>query len=126
MEGFKKILKQKMHNFVEKIFLETKNFPKEEIYVTTSQLKRAALSIILNYTEGYARFTEKNQLNFMRTSFGSAKETEYLLYLSKRLNFLPENKYKELNSQLDEINAMLWSEIDSLSNSIDSQKKAPS
>lgn len=126
MEGFKKILKQKMHSFVEKIFLETKNFPREEIYVTTSQLKRASLSIILNYTEGYARFTEKNQLNFMRTSFGSAKETEYLLYLSKRLNFLNENVYTELNKQLDEINAMLWSEIDSLSNSIDSQKKAPS
>ncbi|MFA7314602.1 MAG: four helix bundle protein [Candidatus Magasanikbacteria bacterium] len=122
MEGFKKILKQKMHNFVEKIFLETKNFPREEIYVTTSQLKRATLSIILNYTEGYARFTEKNQLNFMRTAFGSAKETEYLLYLSKKLNFLNENDYNELNTLLDEINAMLWSEINTLSKSINKQK----
>lgn len=54
MKGYKDLLKNKMDVFVREVFLITKNFPKEEIYITTSQLKRAALSIILNYIEGYA------------------------------------------------------------------------
>jgi len=100
MNGYKKLLKLKMHTFVQEVFLLTKNFPKEEIYITTSQLKRAALSIILNYTEGYARFTPKNQLNFMRTAYGSLKETEYLLFFSLKQNFLTNENYKNLDDRI--------------------------
>ena len=73
MEGYKEKLKQKMDNFVNNTFLATKSFPKEEVYITSSQLKRAALSIILNYIEGYARMKKRNQLNFMEISYGSLK-----------------------------------------------------
>lgn len=119
MEDYKKALKTKMHNFVQEIFLQTKNFPKDEIYITTSQLKRASLSIILNYTEGYARFTPKNQLNFMRISYGSLKETEYLLYFSLKQNFLTNENYKKLDDGLKEIGRILWTEITSLSKSLE-------
>lgn len=118
MKDYKKALKTKMHNFVQEIFLKTKSFPKEEIYITTSQLKRAVLSIILNYTEGYARFTPKNQLNFMRMSYGSSKETEYLIFLSLKQNFLNQEDYKKLDSLLKEIGSMLWTEIMTLSKSL--------
>lgn len=118
VEGYKDILKKKMDEFVQEVFDVTGNFPREEIYITTSQLKRAALSIILNYVEGYARFREKNQLNFLETSYGSLKETQYLLYFSFKRNFLQENKYNNLNKRLDEIGAMLWTEIKSLANKI--------
>ena len=52
---FHKDLKNLMDEYVNKAYDCTKNFPKEEIFGLTSQLQRSALSVILNYIEGYAR-----------------------------------------------------------------------
>lgn len=46
----------------------TKKFPKHEMYGATSQLRRAILSVILNYIEGYSRFRTKTTLLFFETS----------------------------------------------------------
>ncbi|MFH1111802.1 MAG: four helix bundle protein [Patescibacteria group bacterium] len=48
-------LKTKMDEYVHAVYVLTKSFPKDELYGVTSQLRRAALSVILNYIEGYAR-----------------------------------------------------------------------
>jgi four helix bundle protein len=57
MEGeFYKNLKTKMHEFVLLTYVMTNKFPRSEIYGTTSQVKRAAVSVMLNYVEGFARF----------------------------------------------------------------------
>lgn len=117
--GYKENLKNKMDGFVQEIFNATFDFPREEIYITTAQLKRAALSVILNYIEGYARFREKSQLSFMEIAYGSLKETKYLLYFSCKRNFLCEERYVILLKMLDEIGAMLWTEISSLSKKIE-------
>lgn len=117
--NYKKNLIEKMNNFVHAIFDSAYSFPKEEIYITTAQLKRASLSIVLNYTEGYARFKRKVQLNFLEISYGSLKETEYLLEFSFRRNFLNEDVYKNLKKQVNEIGAMLWTEINSLSKTME-------
>lgn len=119
MEGYKVLLKNKMDIFVREVFLASKLFPREEIYITTSQLKRAFLSIILNYVEGYARFKKKNQLNFLEISYGSQKEVEYLLYFSEKMNFISNESNQRLSKLLSEIGAMLWTEIQSLSKSIE-------
>jgi len=114
MDRYKERLKEKMDAFVSEVFLISKLFPKEEIYITVAQLKRAALSIILNYIEGYARFKKGNQLNFLEISYGSLKEVKYLLYFSMKQKFLPEQNYRDLMVRLDEIAAMLWTEVSSL------------
>ena len=114
MDRYKERLKEKMDAFVSEVFLISKLFPKEEIYITVAQLKRAALSIILNYIEGYARFKKGNQLNFLEISYGSLKEVKYLLYFSMKQKFLPEQNYRDLMVRLDEIAAMLWTEGSSL------------
>jgi len=118
MDRYKERLKEKMDAFVSEVFLISKLFPKEEIYITVAQLKRAALSIILNYIEGYARFKKGNQLNFLEISYGSLKEVKYLLYFSMKQKFLPEQNYRDLMVRLDEIGAMLWTEIASLTASL--------
>lgn len=119
MNNYKEELKRKMDTFVQEVFVETKVFPREEIYITTAQLKRAALSIILNYIEGYARLKPGNQLNFMEISYGSLKETKYLLLFSLNLGFLSQETYTRLLGQLDEIGAMLWTEIQSLAKKLE-------
>ncbi len=109
---YKENTKKKIDEFVHYIYKVTKSFPKEEIYITTSQLKRAALSVILNYVEGYARFKPGYQLQFLETAFGSLKETEYLVDFSYSEKFIKDNsEYQLLKSKINEISALIWTEI---------------
>lgn len=55
MNSFPEQLKVKMDEYAHLVYKITKNFPKEEMYGITSQLRRAALSTVLNYIEGFAR-----------------------------------------------------------------------
>ncbi|OGN28326.1 MAG: hypothetical protein A2941_02205 [Candidatus Yanofskybacteria bacterium RIFCSPLOWO2_01_FULL_49_17] len=55
MTNFHENLRSKIDEFVHLVYSFTKKFPREEVYGITSQLRRAAISIALNYVEGYAR-----------------------------------------------------------------------
>ena len=68
-ETYHEKLKNKMDEYVHVVYKLTRKFPKEEIYGVTSQLRRAALSVILNYIEGYARGKNKAHKNFLEISF---------------------------------------------------------
>lgn len=110
-ENFHKILKQKLDEFAYLSYRATKTFPKEEIYGITSQLRRAALSIVLNYIEGYARLGDNQLKYFLQMSYGSLKETKYLLYFSEREGYIEKEDYKKLINLSEEIGAMLWTTI---------------
>lgn len=101
-------LKTKMDSLVSEIYIITKDFPKEEVYGITSQIRRASLSIILNYIEGYARQRKAVLKNFLEISYGSLKETKYLIYFSYKQKYLSKKKYIKLINNCDEIGAMLW------------------
>lgn len=75
-------LKFKMDKFVHLVYKISRDFPREKLYSLTSQVRRAALSIILNYIEGYARKKQKVCQNFLEISYDSLKETKYLLYFA--------------------------------------------
>jgi len=102
-------LKIKMDEFVHLVYKITKDFPKDEIYGVTSQLRRSALSIILNYIEGYARARGKVYKNFLEISYGSLKESKYLLHFSLVEGYLKNNNYKQIILLAEEIGKMLWS-----------------
>jgi four helix bundle protein len=101
-------LKLKMDKYVHLIYKISKNFPKEELYGVTSQLRRATLSVILNYIEGYARRRQKVHKNFLEISYGSLKESKYLIYFSLKENYLNKENYQKANELAEEIGAMLW------------------
>jgi four helix bundle protein len=70
---------------------------------------------MLNYIEGFARRKGKNckvYKNFLETSYGSLKESKYLVYFSYTENYIDENNYHKLIKMADEIGAMIWSTID--------------
>jgi four helix bundle protein len=69
------------------IYKVTKQFPKEEIYGLTSQVRRACVSIPSNIVEGCARETKSEYLRFLEISFGSLRELKYQMDLAKRLKF---------------------------------------
>jgi len=82
MNDYQRKLKAKMDEYAHFIYRATKDFPRDEIYGVVSQIRRASLSVILNYIEGYARRRPLVRLNFLETSYGSLKESKYLLHFS--------------------------------------------
>lgn len=107
-------LKKKMDDYAFGVYSVSKSFPKDEIYGLTSQLRRSSLSVILNYIEGFARTGDKQLKNFLNISYGSLKESKYLLYFSKREGYIIEEKYDKLIKLSEEIGAMLWTTIKGL------------
>ena len=88
MSDFKEKLKIKMDEYVHFVYSITKGFPRDELYGSVSQFRRATLSIVLNYIEGYARKKPLVQLNFLEISYGSLKESKYLLYFSLKEKYI--------------------------------------
>ncbi len=73
---------------VTSIYEVTKNFPKEEIYGLTSQIRRCAVSVPSNIAEGAARHSSKEYLQFLYISLGSISELETQLIISQNLEFI--------------------------------------
>lgn len=115
LETYQEKLKGRIDKFVHLVYKTTKSFPKEELFGITSQLRRASISVMLNYIEGYARGKDKVHKNFLEISYGSLKECKYLLYFSYTEKYLEEKSYKELPRLSEEIGAMLWGIIKKLS-----------
>ena len=113
-KNFKDTLKNKMDEYVHFIYKVTKDFPKDELYGAVSQIRRSALSVILNYIEGCARRKPAVQLNFFEISYGSLKESRYLLDFSKTEKYLSDDNFKKGDKMANEIGAMLWTEITAL------------
>jgi four helix bundle protein len=109
--NFKEKLKLKMDEYVHFVYNITREFPKEELYSSVSQWRRSTLSIILNYIEGYARKKPLVQLNFFEISYGSFKESKYLLFFSQKQKFITQNEYIRGMKLAEETGAMLWTEI---------------
>lgn len=89
-------LKQEIHKYVMFVYKITKKFPKEELFGITSQFRRAVMSIMLNYVEGYARrkgINCKVYKNFMEISFGSLKESKYLLFFCFEIGYITKEEY---------------------------------
>jgi four helix bundle protein len=77
--NFHSQLRSKLDAYVHKVYDVTLRFPREEQFGVTSQLRRATLSIMLNYIEGFARKRKLVLKQFLKTSYGSLKESKYLL-----------------------------------------------
>ncbi len=89
------------------IYKITGNFPKEELYALTQQLRRASVSISSNIAEGCGRRTNKDFVNFLYNAMGSLKEVENQLLIAKDLNYLAQSKFIELNEELDKLGRKL-------------------
>ena len=97
-----------------KIYKITSDFPKNERYGLTSQLRRSAVSSPSNIVEGCARHTEADYLRFLDMAYGSACELGYQLSLAVRLGYLPQNVYQNLKDDAVESAKVLGGLIRSL------------
>lgn len=89
------------------IYELTENFPREEIYGLTSQLRRCAVSIPSNIAEGRFRGTKKDYLQFLRIAYGSGAEVGTQIEIAKRLKITKHLDYFQVESLLEEVMKML-------------------
>lgn len=101
------IVWQKAHQLVLNIYKITKDFPKEEVYALTSQVRRASVSIAANIAEGYKKKTKPHKLSFLNISEGSLEEVKYYLILSKDLDYISENTFQKLEALSEEVGKIL-------------------
>jgi four helix bundle protein len=107
-KGYRKLVVwEKAHKLSVQIYRASMEFPKEELYGITSQLRRAAFSVSLNIVEGQASTSRKEFLNFLNVANRSLVETEYLLELCKELSFISESKYVQLEGCRKEVAIIL-------------------
>jgi four helix bundle protein len=78
---------EKSIDFVNQVYLATKNYPKEEMFGLTNQFRRAAVSISLNIAEGSAK-TKKDFNRFVDMARGSVFECVAILQISERLSYI--------------------------------------
>lgn len=78
---------QKAHSMVLGVYRITKQYPKEEMFGLTSQIRRAAISVPANIAEGFARAGIKDKLRFYNIAAGSLNEVSYYLFLSEGLGY---------------------------------------
>jgi four helix bundle protein len=97
---------RKAIDLVNNIYSLTKPFPKEEVFGLTSQLRRAAVSIPTNISEGTAR-TKKDFSRFIDIARGSVFECVTLLQISIKQGHIDNRKYAELRNDLTELSKML-------------------
>jgi four helix bundle protein len=108
MQDFRELkIWQKAHCLTLGVYRVTKLFPKEELYGLTSQMRRACVSIPANIVEGRARSGDVEFARFLQIAMGSAHELQYHLLLAFDLTFLKDSEYKNLSTQLTEIQQML-------------------
>ena len=92
---------------VEDIYKITQNFPKEEIYGLTSQLRRAAVSVPSNIAEGFTRLHNKEYRQFLYISLGSCAELNTQIIISSRLSYLSTEKVNGTLNEIEEISKMI-------------------
>lgn len=95
-----------------KIYNITKNFPKEELYGLTNQIRRASVSIPSNIAEGSTRNSDKEFIQFLYVSLGSLAELETQLIISKEIGY---NKYL-FEEEIEKIKKMILGLIKYLKN----------
>ena len=97
----------KAHAQALSIYRATDGFPNSEQYGLTSQMRRAAASIPTNIAEGCGREGDAELARYLRYSLGSASELEYQLILARDLQYLRDEAFERLTSDVTEVKRML-------------------
>ena len=98
---------QKAMRFVVEIYSVTQQFPREERYGITNQLRRAAVSVPSNIAEGQARFSQKEFHHFLSQARGSLVEVETQLLIARDLKYLSNSRADVLLAGADELGRVL-------------------
>ena len=122
MQDFKKLIVwQKAHRLTVEIYRQTRNFPAEERYSLTAQIRRSSSSVPTNIAEGAGRRGNREFQHFLEIAMGSSAELEYQILLAKDLAYWDQKTYEELEIQLIQVRKMLNVLIERVGSRIESK-----
>ena len=112
MKDFHKLkVWEKAHDLTLKVYHNTQDFLKEEIYGLTSQMRRSSASIPTNIAEGCGRSNKAETIQFFNIATGSSSELEYQFILAHDLHYLDDKSYLNLSEGFIEVRRMLFALI---------------
>ena len=115
MRDFKRLqVWEKSHGLTLRVYELTSQFPREDLYGLTSQIRRACASIPTNIAEGCGRGSSADFARFLQIAMGSASETEYLILLARDLKYINTSQYPELTDAIVRVKKMLTSLLRSI------------
>jgi four helix bundle protein len=114
----------KAHKLTLDLYRVSREFPREETYGITSQLRRAAVSVGANLAEGCGRRTSNELARLVKIAMGSASELDYHLLLCRDLGFMNEGDFTRTSSDLTEVRKMLTSFLNRVEEQIELRSRA--
>lgn len=94
-------------DFVTTVYSLTKDFPREELYGLTNQIRRAAVSIPSNIAEGAARQSKKEFIQFLYIALGSSVEVDTQIRISLNLGYIDHSSFERTEKELNDIGKMI-------------------
>ena len=116
--GIKSVKDLKVYNVAFELAMEifklSLNFPKEEKYSLTDQIRRSSRSVAINIREGFGKRKYENVfIRHLNDSLGSSEETRGWLAFALRCGYISQQSHESLDNRYDEVNAMLFSLMNS-------------
>ena len=98
---------QKAMDLVVAMYRASADFPREELYGLTSQLRKASISIPSNIAEGQCRWSTREFTHFLSIAHGSLGEVETQMLLAQRLGYLNDRTTSVLDEQSGEVGRLI-------------------
>lgn len=98
---------QEAHQLVIIVYEITKDFPKEELFGLTNQMKRCSVSISSNIAEGFSRQSYKEKVQFYSMALGSLTELQNQILITKDIGFIMKDKFTKITEQTITVNKIL-------------------
>jgi four helix bundle protein len=98
---------KKSMDLTEAIYTATRDWPKDEVYGLTNQIRRAAVSIPSNIAEGQGRFSPKEFMHYLIIAHGSLLEVETQALIGQRLGYLPSETAEHILTCTSEVGRLI-------------------
>lgn len=108
---------QNAHQLSLAVYRATRDFPRDEQYGLTSQIRRSSYSIGANIAEGCGKDTDADLKNYLQIAMGSSSELENYLILARDLEYIHKEEYDSLQGELVSVRKMLNAFIQRLKSS---------
>ena len=92
-------------NLVTSIYKVTDDYPNTEIYGIVNQIRRCAISVPSNISEGVVKHSDKETLRFLDIALGSLAELDTQMFISQNLGYI--NTYETFDIQISKVRALL-------------------